>query len=460
MKPSLLIIDDDNEYVGDLLLLLKHEFECSSVERETEAIKIIKENPPDAILLDLMLGDGVSGIDVLNNIRAVDDSIPIIMMTDYASVETAVLAIRLGAFDYISKTPNLNELKILIEKSLQQRLLKYQTESLIEELNKPFLKIVGNSFQIEKVKEKIKLFSQTDHTVLITGESGVGKELVARQIHFQSNRSKKPFVAINCGALPKDLVESELFGNERGAFTGADKRRLGKFEIAEGGTIFLDEISELEPLAQVKLLRVLQEKEFQRIGGSKTLKADVKIIAATNKNLHSLVLNGIFREDLYYRLEVLPIHVPTLRERNEDIPLLIKYFSYQIASELNKPEKIFSDQLISQLKSYHWPGNIRELRNYIYRIYLLSDAKLIESDNSNFANFNTSHESEKSFEIPTTWEKMNTMRKKASLEAARKVEKVFLDFLLNKFNGNITKAAEYAGISRTNLHKMLSKMEH
>ena len=460
MKPNLLIIDDDQEYISDLLLLLKNEFKCKTVEFEHQALKIIKDNPTDAVLLDLMLADGVSGLDILKNIRSIDDSIPIIIMTDYASIETAVKAIRMGAFDYISKTPNLNELKLLIEKSLQQRLLKFQTETLIEELNKPFLKIVGESQLIKSIKEKIKLFAKTDNTVLITGESGVGKELVARQIHFHSQRRTKPFIAINCGALPKDLVESELFGNEKGAFTGADKRRLGKFEIAEGGSIFLDEISELEPMAQVKLLRILQEKEFQRIGGSTTILADVKIIAATNKDLQSLVAKGIFREDLYYRLEVLPIHVPALRERKDDIPQLVKYFSSQISKELNKPEKAFSDNLIVQLMNYDWPGNIRELRNYINRIYLLSNDSLIDVTNAHFSNISRSNQPEIQFEIPQTWDKMNELRKKASDEAARKVEKMFLDFLLDKFQGNITKAADYAGINRTNLHKMLNKINN
>jgi len=460
MSETILLIDDDNEFLSDLTILLKSNYTCLTANNEVAAIRIIREKSPDVIILDLMLSNGLSGIDILKKIKADDDSIPIIMMTDYGSVETAVEAIKLGAYDYISKTPNLNELSLIINKSLQQRLLKFQKETFQNEIDKPYRTIVGESAAIRKVKDKIALFSQSDDTILITGESGVGKELVARQIHNKSKRKNNPFIAVNCGALPKELIESELFGHEKGAFTGADKKTPGKFEIASGGSIFLDEISELDPGSQVKFLRILQEKEFQRLGGSNTIKVDIKVIVATNKDLFALVEKGLFREDLYYRLDVLPIEVPPLRDRKDDIPFLVEYFSNQIAKEIGKSKKIFSVEALDILCNYNWPGNIRELRNHINRIYFLSPKELILPEDLEFR-FKQSYTSEfPKEEIPTSWERMNQMRKNASEKAARKVEKLFVDFILHKFNGNISKAAEYAGINRTNLHKMISKLNN
>ncbi|GAB4142526.1 MAG: sigma-54 dependent transcriptional regulator [Ignavibacteriales bacterium] len=458
MKETLLLVDNDKEFLADITLLLQNKYNCLTTNDEESAIKLLRKFSPDVILLDLMLDDGVSGLDVLKKIKDEDDSIPVIMMTDYGSVETAVEAIKIGAFDYISKTPNLSELNLLINKSLQQRLIKFQTESFQNEVNKPYQTIVGKSPAILKVKEHISAFAQSDNTILITGESGVGKELVARQMHQQSRRKNKPFIAINCGALPKDLIESELFGYEKGAFTGAVKKTPGKFEIAEGGSIFLDEISELDPLAQVKFLRILQEKEFQPVGSSKTMKTDVKVIVATNKNLYEMVQKGLFREDLYYRLDVLPINVPPLRERKEDIPLLAEYFSESISKELGKPKKKFSESSLQLLQNYDWPGNIRELQNYINRVYFLSDKILVLPEDLNFSLQKKIQDNFFVDEIPQTWERMNEMRREASEKAARKVEKLFVDFLLKKFDGNITKAAEHAGINRTNLHKMISKI--
>ncbi|MCK9282153.1 MAG: sigma-54 dependent transcriptional regulator [Melioribacteraceae bacterium] len=303
------------------------------------------------------------------------------------------------------------------------------------------------------MKEQIQLFAQNNHTVLITGESGVGKELVARQIHYTSDRKKKPFIAINCAAIPKDLLESELFGHEKGSFTGAVSKKLGKFEIASEGTIFLDEISELEPKSQVKLLRVLQEKEFDRVGGLASIKTNTRIIAASNRDLKSEITNNRFREDLYYRLSVLPIHVPRLCERIEDIELLANYFLKHAEKELKKSSLKLSEEAVYKLQKYPWPGNIRELKNCIIQSALLCKTKIIEEADINLR----VSEASINYNIPNTWEEMDTLRKKAAEDASRKVEKLFLDNLLKKFEGNITKAADYVGITRISLHKMIRK---
>ncbi len=458
MKPHILIIDDDLDFINDFSLVLDETYKCSYALNGNEAIKSIQESVPDLILLDLMLGKDENGLELLHKILRVED-IPIIMVTDYASVQTAVEALKYGASDYISKTTNLAELKILIEKTINQKILKNHAQSLEEQLNKDFRTIIGQSEAIKDVYYKIKLYSSTDSTILITGESGVGKELVARQVHFYSTRKNNPFIAINCAAIPKDLLESELFGHEKGSFTGADKRKIGKFELASSGTIFLDEISELDPNAQVKLLRVIQEKEFERIGGNTTIKSNVQIIAATNKNIFHLVKENKFREDLYYRLDVLPINVPPLRVRKDDIPILVDHFITKACEEMKIQPKSISESAIDILTNYDWPGNIRELQNFITRAVILSDGTTI-SVNDLDMNLNLSLKNIFDVEvekIPNTWEEMDLLRKEVADQASRKVERLYLQQLLDKFEGNITKAAEFAGINRTNLHKMIRK---
>jgi len=457
LKTQLLIIDDNKEFVNDFTLILRKEFVCTSAYTGKDGIDLIRKNNPDLVLLDLMLEEGTNGLQILKQIREVDEDLPVIIITDYASIDTAVEAMKLGAFDYISKTPNLKELKFIIEKALQQRILLSRTKSFEEETRKPYAQMLGNSQTMQKLKETISLFATNNNTVLITGESGVGKELVARQIHFQSDRKKKPFVAINCAAIPKELLESELFGYERGAFTGASTRKLGKFELAFDGVLFLDEIAELDFTAQVKLLRVLQEKEFDRVGGTASIKTQARIIAATNKNLASLVKEGKFREDLFYRLNVLPIHVPPLRERKEDLTELIIHFAKTASIEMKVLFKGFSAEAMDVLKAYDYPGNIRELQNFITRAVLLAKGETINTEHLILQQLN---ESKSVLQlIPETWEEMDELRKAAADNASRIVEKQFIENLLKKFNGNISQAALHIGINRTNLHKMIKKCE-
>lgn len=453
MKPTLLLIDDDKDFTNDFILLMEGDFICLSATNASEGIKLFNNNAPDIVLLDLMLNDGTNGMELLKKIMQSDEQIPVIMITDYASTQTAVEAIKIGALDYISKTPNLEKLKVLIKRSLKQRLQNLHSKSLEENVNNQFQNIIGKSQVVARMKEQIQLFSQNDQTVLITGESGVGKELVARQIHLKSTRKNKPFIAVNCSAIPKELLESELFGHEKGSFTGAICKKLGKFEIASEGTIFLDEISEFELQAQVKLLRVLQEKEFNRVGGLETIKTNTRIIAASNKNLRDEISKNNFREDLFYRLAVLPFHVSKLVERIEDIEQLAKHFLQQAEKELNKRSMFLSESAVNKLRLYSWPGNIRELKNCIMQSALLCKKEKIEDFDIQLPDA----VERQNIIIPETWKDLDIMRKAAAEEASRSIEKLFIDNLLSKFNGNITKAAEHIGITRTSLHKMIKK---
>ncbi len=457
MKPIILLIDDDRDFLDEITLLLSSDFECVTAMNEKEGVEKAKIVQPDAVLLDLMLGED-NGIETLKKLKNADKDLSVIMITEYASVDTAVKAMRLGAHNYVSKTPNIEELKIIIERAMLEKLNRHKTKSLEEEINKTYGEIIGKSASIEDVKQKIKLIASNFHTVLITGESGVGKELAARRIHEESQRAGEIFLTVNCAAIPESLIESELFGYEKGAFTGAEKRKPGKFEIASAGTIFLDEIGELKPDAQVKLMRIIQEKEFQRVGGNKTLHTDARIIAATNKDLLACVNDGTFREDLYYRLDVFPIEIPPLRERREDIPLLLDYFADKISKEMNLRRPVFTKESVAYFTSYDWPGNIRELRNYVTRAIILSSGKEITPEFLSRPLLSASDKTEISYDdIPLKWEEMDKLRKAAAEKASRKVEAEFAKRLLDKFNGNISKAAEYAGMNRTNFHKLIKR---
>ncbi|MGM0586898.1 MAG: sigma-54-dependent transcriptional regulator [Bacteroidota bacterium] len=456
MKASLFIIDDDPTFVNDIRLFLEEDFSINHALEARHGLKLVKKQTPDIVLLDLMLDNHISGLDILKELAAFDPYLPIIMITDYASIDTAVQGIRDGAFDYITKSPHIDELKLVIEKALKQRSLKVHADFMKEELHKPYKDIVGTSPAMQEVREKISLFAGNPSTVLITGESGVGKELVARHIHRSSERSDEPFMAINCAAIPKELMESELFGHEKGSFTGAEKRKIGKFEAAGHGTIFLDEISELPADMQAKLLRVLQEREFHRVGGNEAITAPAKVIAATNRKLHALVADGQFREDLYYRLDVLPITLPPLRERPQDIEPLAKHLLRSICTEMKIPVKSIDDSALDLLQQYEWPGNVRELRNVLTRGIILCDCDHISASDLDIR-LTSQTSNNTSDQVPTTWNEMDEMRSLAAEEARRQVERVFIDFLLEKFDHNVSKAAEFAGINRTSLHKMIRR---
>ena len=334
----------------------------------------------DLILTDLVM-PGKGGMDVLKGATASQPNIPVIVMTGFGTVQTAVEAMKIGAFDYLTKPFNLDELLIVLDKALSVSQLQKENRMLKMQLKKKYVfkGLIGDSPSMHAVYELIEKIADTDSTVLITGESGTGKELVARTIHYNNTRrAGRPFVPLNCAAIPKDLLASELFGHEKGAFTGAVYARAGRFELAQGGTLFLDEVSELDPALQVKLLRVLQEREFQRVGGVKTVKVDVRILAATNADLETATKQGTFREDLFYRLNVIPLHLPPLRDRPEDLALLTTHFVQEFSRKRQREPLVFSAEANDCLIKYSWPGNVRELENLIERLSILVNGRAVQ----------------------------------------------------------------------------------
>ena len=371
-----ILVIDDEESIRDLLhdFLESKGFEVTTSPDGESGLALLKEDKFDLVLLDLMM-PGMSGLDVLKEASMEKISVPSIVITAFASVQTAVEAMKLGAFDYINKPFVLDDVHIAINRALDVSRLQEENFRLKKELKKKFgyHKIIGNSSAIQGVIKFIEKIADTDSTVFITGESGTGKELVAKTIHYNSSRSKKPFVPLNCAAIPKDILESELFGHEKGAFTGAISTRMGRFEMANNGTLFLDEIGELAPSLQVKLLRVLQEKEFERVGGIKTIKVDARILAATNMDLEKAVKEGMFREDLFYRLNVIPMHLPPLRMMKDDIPLLAEHFIADISRRKKKDPPRLSKESLNCFLNYPWPGNVRELENLMERLTILKE---------------------------------------------------------------------------------------
>ncbi|MEK6757154.1 MAG: sigma-54 dependent transcriptional regulator [Bacteroidota bacterium] len=377
---TVLVLDDNKTFLDDFESLMGESFKVLTAQTEAQAFDILSNRKVDVMLLDVMLGEGQSGMDVLKHVKDAIPDCPVIMFTAHASVESAVEAMRLGAYHYISKSPKIEELKTLVEKAFAERELKRDYELLREEVERVSGRIVGASPVMQRVFEAIQRVAMTDVTVLITGESGTGKELVAREIHVASKRSQRVCVTVNCASLVKELIESELFGHQKGSFTGATQTKLGKFELADGGTIFLDEIAELDVHLQVKLLRALQEKEIDRIGGTSPIPVNVRVIAATNRDLNSMTERGEFRHDLFYRLNVYPIHMPPLRDHQEDIPLLVEHFLQRFGKALSKPTVQLNRIALDMLTQYNWPGNVRELENVLQRAILLSPTASIEPE--------------------------------------------------------------------------------
>ena len=376
-RRTVLVLDDNRVFLEDFESLMGSAFTILNAQNEREAMEVLSHKKVDVMLLDLMLAEGENGIEVLKRVKETMPDFPVIMLTAHASVESAVEAMRVGAYHYISKSPKIEELKTLVEKALAERELKRDYELLREEVQRVSGRIVGTTPVMDRVFESIQRVAMTDVTVLITGESGTGEELVAREIHAASKRNQRVFVAVNCGGLVKDLIESELFGHQKGSFTGATQTKLGKFELADGGTIFLDEIAELDVHLQVKLLRVLQEREIDRVGGSNPIPVNVRVLAATNRDLSAMVEQGQFRQDLFYRLNVYPIALPPLREHKEDIPLLVDHFIERFSKDLNRAQTKMNPMTLELITQYNWPGNVRELENVIQRAILLSSGGIL-----------------------------------------------------------------------------------
>ncbi|HDM89892.1 MAG TPA: sigma-54-dependent Fis family transcriptional regulator, partial [candidate division WOR-3 bacterium] len=379
MDERILIVDDEASVGQFLSIMLEREgYKVEAVLSGKEALEKIAENPPQVVLADLRMPE-MDGIELLTRIKEEDPRIAVVIMTAYGSLESAVEAMRKGAFDYVMKPFQIEEIKLVIKRAIEERKLREENLELKRRVKQYELKeIVGKNEKFQRVLELAKKVAPTDSTVLIRGESGTGKELIAKAIHNMSPRANNPFIAINMAALPEELLESELFGYTKGAFTGATKNKEGLFKAAEGGTILLDEISEASPRIQVKILRALQEKEITPVGSTKTIKVDVRIIASTNADLEKMVAEGRFREDLYYRLNVVYIHLPPLRERKDDIPLLTNHFLKKYTSLYNLPPKKISDETMKILLEYSWPGNVRELENAIERAVILSEGDVIK----------------------------------------------------------------------------------
>lgn len=444
MKPTLLIVDDDKNTLDGLKTALSAlPYNLLTTPSPKEGLHLIDEESVDLLLSDLKMGE-MNGIEFMQKAKEKKPDLVVILLTAYGTIETAVEAMRLGAFDFLTKPVNLDSVEFAIKRGLQSKQIQEENRSLREALDKRFgfENIIGVSNQLKEVFETIRQAAPSKATVLIQGQSGTGKELIARAIHQQSPRRNKPFVAVHCASLAESLLESELFGHEKGAFTGAISQRPGRFELADGGTLFLDEISEVSSQLQVKLLRVLQERTFERLGGTKTLQVDVRLIASTNKKLETLVQEGNFREDLYYRLKVISIHLAPLRERKEDIPLLVKEFLNEFSIENNKKNLTLSPKALEILNLYSWPGNVRELRNCIESmVVLVRGNTLTPKDIPLHIRESLS---------PASVE----LEKGVTLEEA---EKKLILAALKESSDNKSLAAKALGISRRTLHRKLKE---
>jgi DNA-binding NtrC family response regulator len=378
-QERILIVEDEPDLRQVFVeLLMADGYDISTAADGEMAVQLLSENNYDLVLIDLYLPKA-DGFQVLAHLQRVTSSTSAIVMTGHGSIESAVEAMKKGASDYITKPVAADQLRIVVKKALDVRRLRQENQRLRHQLKTKyrFENLVGTSPAMQQVFQLIEKVADVESTVLILGESGTGKELVARAIHFNSHRAEKPLIPVNCGAIPESLLESELFGHERGAFTGAARTRIGRFEMANGGTIFLDEVGDMSPTLQVKLLRVLQEQNFERVGGTKGIRVDVRIIAATNRNLEETIARGEFREDLYYRLSVIPLNLPPLRERKEDIPLLLQHFMDQFNRLRDRKLQGFAPNTLHTLVNYHWPGNVRELENLVDRLVVLKGQGVI-----------------------------------------------------------------------------------
>lgn len=444
MSKKILLVDDEKNMRWAIKNALKNEgYVIYEASNGKEGLQQYESVNPDLVLCDVRM-PVMDGMELLNEIKKENKDFPIIMITAHGTMESAIEAMKIGALDYISKPFDIEELKVVIAKALNIGKLQRQVEILREELNITTGKaIIGSSRKMQEVMEVVERVARTNATVLISGESGTGKELIAKALHYSSSRRDEAYVKVNCGAIPSNLIESELFGYEKGAFTGASGRKIGKFEKASGSTIFLDEIGELDLSLQVKLLRVLQEREIERIGGNEPVKIDVRVVAATNRNLLKMVEEGTFREDLYYRLNVIPIHLPPLRERREDIPDLIEYFVDRYGKEVGRANIVFEEEAKLKLINYEWKGNIRELENVIERIMILSPGNRVTKE-SLPREILVKEINDKDFVLPQEGISLENLEKSLIIQA------------LERTDHNQTKAAQLLGITR---HTLIYRME-
>lgn len=456
IMPTILLVDDETSVLYTLEAILKSEgYSLAKASSAEEAHELYKSSPFDLVITDLTM-PGDSGLVLLDKILLLKPDALVILITAYGSESIAVDAMKRGAYDYLPKPFANDDLKITVRRALEKFYLRQENRQLKERLNERtgLASIIGASEGMQSVYDLIERVGPADVTVLITGESGTGKELVANAIHSLSHRKRNPFIRVNCAALPENLIESELFGYERGAFSGAVNRRLGKFEIAHSGTIFLDEIGEMTPATQTKILRILQEKEFERLGGNHTIAVDTRVITATNRDLQKGIIDGTFREDLFYRLNVINIHLPPLRDRLSDISLLVDAFSRKFCEKFGKKNHPFSNEFLGRMMQYAWPGNVRELQNLIERVIILEDESLFQNSSSRFS-MRSKLENEQFME-----DGLLAMKYKEAKEVLLKsFEKKYFEGLLEKSEGNMSEAARIAGMHRKNLYLKLKELE-
>jgi two-component system, NtrC family, nitrogen regulation response regulator NtrX len=449
MNETILIVDDEVSICQSLKAILEDEgYQVLVAGSGEEGIKIVAEEMPQLVLLDIWL-PGIDGLETLKAIHAAHPNVLIIMMSGHGTIETAVKATKLGAFDFIEKPLSLDKVIILVGNALNVVRLEEENILLKQKVSHQY-ELTGNSTIITELKEMIGIVAPTNAWILIMGENGTGKELVARSIHHLSRRSHKPIVEVNCAAIPEELIESELFGHEKGAFTGATEKKRGKFDLAHEGTIFLDEVADMSLKAQAKILRILQEKKFERVGGNKLIDMDVRVLAATNKDLEKEMDAGRFRQDLYYRLHVIPLRVPPLRDRKEDIPFLTERFLQDFAAKEGQQPKTLTDGALEQLMVHDWPGNVRELKNIIERLIILTPSNEISADDIPELDMKT----EQSPAAPEASTVRDSLR-----DARLDFERQFIIKKLEEYDGNISKTAEAIGLERSNLHKKLKSLK-
>jgi two-component system nitrogen regulation response regulator NtrX len=449
MTKTILVVDDEEDIRDSLKGILKDEgFAVELATNGSEALDRVETAMPDLILLDIWMEGTEQGLDVLAGLKKKYPALPVIMISGHGTIETAVTATKLGAYDYIEKPLSYDKILLVIENCLNYHLLAEENLLLKRQAAKRF-HLTGSSNVMKDLKKQIETVASTNAWVMITGENGTGKELVAHTIHRLSNRADRPMVEVNCAAIPEELIESELFGHERGSFTGADSHRRGRFDLANHGTLFLDEIGDMSLKTQSKILRILDEQRFERVGGDKTIQVDVRVIVATNKNLREEIRKGTFREDLYYRLNVIPIHVPPLRDRKEDISLLVQDFLEEFSRENNSEPKSITDETLPALLAHDWPGNVRELKNLVERLVIMSPGTRIEFSSllGGFEPITSQFAAHPSFKTASTLR-----------EARNMAEKEYISAKLVKNKGNISQTAEEIDIDRTSLHKKIKAL--